>query len=680
MKTALWYTYFAVFVHAATAVAHQNNDIMGGSPVSKVIRIMELLLQKAKLAKNQEQIQFTSYKQFCTRQQQQKSSEIEDGSNTADILRADIEVYAAKARRATKKIGELQTRIDAWNADIKAAAKLRSGDKAEYGRLHDDYSESLDALETAVNVLKTQDYKRPGRAFLQLRALKARRTLEEDAEGMIDSFLAGAHAQEGAAMEAPEANAYEFQSAGIINLLEKLHGKFQNEIRKIESEEQLLKQSYDLMVKDIKTNIKTAQQDLDATVAAKATYLTQHSRSKGAKRETEDMKKSDQSFATDLINTCEQKRKDYTSRQQLRDEEIAAIGKALEIIASEAVSGNARKHLPSMLDVHLTSLVLTKARKVDARRSSRSKEHVAAFLRAQAKKLSSRVLSTVVDRALADPFGKVKNMIKELIVKLMEQANADTEHKGWCDKELSTNKKTRKEKTQMVETLQAQVEELEASIAKLTENMANLSKQIQELDRGISDATELRSKEKAKNMETIQDAVSAQSAVNQALAVLRHFYEKAGEATALSQQPSDSPKIFDAPFQGMSGEGGGVIGMLEVIQADFARLESETQSSETAAQDEYARFMSEVKANKAEKAQESDSNAAKKQDDTDALASAKDDLEGTQNELAAAIAFSDKLKPSCINSGVSFEDRTARRKAELESLKQALEIMQGESV
>jgi len=120
--------------------------------------------------------------------------------------------------------------------------------------------------------------------------------------------------------------------------------------------------------------------------------------------------------------------------------------------------------------------------------------------------------------------------------------------------------------------------------------------------------------------------------------------------------------------------------MLEVIQADFARLESETQSSETAAQDEYARFMSEVKANKAEKAQESDSNAAKKQDDTDALASAKDDLEGTQNELAAAIAFSDKLKPSCINSGVSFEDRTARRKAELESLKQALEIMQGESV
>jgi len=153
--------------------------------------------------------------------------------------------------------------------------------------LHDDYSESLDALETAVNVLKTQDYKRPGRAFLQLRALKARRTLEEDAEGMIDSFLAGAHAQEGAAMEAPEANAYEFQSAGIINLLEKLHGKFQNEIRKIESEEQLLKQSYDLMVKDIKTNIKTAQQDLDATVAAKATYLTQHSRSKGAKRETE---------------------------------------------------------------------------------------------------------------------------------------------------------------------------------------------------------------------------------------------------------------------------------------------------------------------------------------------------------------------------------------------------------
>ena len=46
----------------------------------------------------------------------------------------------------------------------------------------------------------------------------------------------------------------------------------------------------------------------------------------------------------------------------------------------------------------------------------------------------------------SDPFAKVKKTIKDLIVKLVEEANEEAEHKGWCDTELSTNEQTRKEK------------------------------------------------------------------------------------------------------------------------------------------------------------------------------------------------------------------------------------------
>ena len=41
-----------------------------------------------------------------------------------------------------------------------------------------------------------------------------------------------------------------------------------------------------------------------------------------------------------------------------------------------------------------------------------------------------------------------------------------SKHKGWCDTEPSTEEKTRKEKTQLVETLHAEIDELQASIAK----------------------------------------------------------------------------------------------------------------------------------------------------------------------------------------------------------------------
>merc|ERR1740115_536477 len=103
----------------------------------------------------------------------------------------------------------------------------------------------------------------------------------------------------------------------------------------------------------------------------------------------------------------------------------------------------------------------------------------------------------------------------------MEEANEEAEHKGWCDTELSTNEQTRKEKTEAVETLHAEIDELEASITKLTEDITDLTKAVAELDEAMAKATNLRNAEKAKNQDTIADSEGAQVAVAQALTVLK---------------------------------------------------------------------------------------------------------------------------------------------------------------
>merc|ERR1719169_151771 len=212
-------------------------------------------------------------------------------------------------------------------------------------------------------------------------------------------------------------------------------------------------------------------------------------------------------------------------------------------------------------------------------------------------------------------------MIKDLITRLMEEANEEAEHKGWCDTELSTNEQTRKEKTEAVETLHAEIDQLEASIAKLTEDISELTKAIAELDAAMAKATKLRTEEKAKNTETISDAGEAQTAVAQALTVLKEFYAKAGEATALLQKP----EIFDSPYKGMQSENGGVVGMLEVIESDFARLESDTKAAEATAQKEYDEFMTESKVDKAAKSSDIEHKTAKKQDQEQAFTTKKQD-------------------------------------------------------
>merc|ERR1712039_919027 len=102
--------------------------------------------------------------------------------------------------------------------------------------------------------------------------------------------------------------------------------------------------------------------------------------------------------------------------------------------------------------------------------------------------------------------------------------------------------------------------------------------------------------------------------------------------------------------------------------------EADTKAAETTAQKEYDTFMTDSKVDKEAKVTDIEHKTAKRQDEEQALTVKKADLEGTQKELDAALAYFDKLKPSCVNAGVSYEDPVARRKEEIESLQEALKV------
>merc|ERR1719271_68219 len=282
---------------------------------------------------------------------------------------------------------------------------------------------------------------------------------------------------------------------------------------------------------DLKAQIEQANSEVDSKSATKAKKLEAKATAEGDLADTTAAKEADEKYLSDLTATCDQKASDFEARQQLRAEELEAINKAIEIIASGAVSGSADKHLPSM--IQSSSLVQLRAASDSADKEVRNK--LAEFLQTKAKELSSRVLLSMAEHAEDDPFVKVRKMIKDLIVRLMNEANEEAEHKGWCDTELATNEQTRKEKTDAVETLHSEIDQLTASIAKLSEDITGLTKAVSELDSAMAKATELRQEEKAENTQAIKDAGEAQTAVAQALTVLKEFYAKAAEATAFVQ-------------------------------------------------------------------------------------------------------------------------------------------------
>jgi chromosome segregation ATPase len=637
------------------------------TPVQKVIQLMNGMVEKGKKEKHEEQVQFASYKQWCDDTTVEKQRAIKEAGEKIEILQADIQQYEADAKRLAGEIAKKDEDVSTWEGDLKAATKVREVEHADYQTTHKDYTQSINALDEGIATLKKQahDVKQAAASLIQFSDTVAT-IIPAETQKVIQNFI-----QDGTAsdenLEAPEANAYEFQAQGIVDMLTKLAGKFEDERTDLEKAETNAKNAFEMLALDLNNQIDQGKKARTEKSQGKATAEQSSAEAKGDLQDTTALMGEDSKFLADTVATCESKSSAFEARQQLRAEEIEAVEKAIEIMSSDAVSFVQQK----TRTVRSTALAQLRSAAMNP-----NQQRVVSYLKAQAAKTNSRLIAALALRVAEDPFKKVKKMIKDLIVKLMEEAAEEAEHKAFCDTELSTNEQTRKEKSEGVETLTAKIDGLEASITKLTDEINELTKAVADLDAAVAKATEIREAEKAKNAATVKDAQAAQEAVAKALGVLKDFYEKAGDATALVQLVGRAPEVFsDEPYKGMGGAKGGVVGMIEVIQSDFARLESETSSGEAEAQKQYDEFMTDSSMDKGEKSTAIEHKTGKKQNHEQSLQEAKTDLDGTQKELDAALAYYEKLKPSCVDQGESFEDRVARRKEEIESLQEALRIL-----
>jgi hypothetical protein len=276
-------------------------------------------------------------------------------------------------------------------------------------------------------------------------------------------------------------------------------------------------------------------------------------------------------------------------------------------------------------------------------------------------------LKTLAAQVESNPFDKVVKMIEDLVAKLKEEAAAEAEHKAWCDEQLHDNKIKREKKTAKVNKLTATLEALSEDIDTMGKKIATLSSEQAALTKAMSEATTQRTNEKATNTATMNDAQAGADATKAALVVLKEFY--ASQGSFVQQVPEM------AAYKGMSSAKGGVVGMLEVISSDFARLHADTKAAETAAAEEYDQFMGDSKASKKSKHDLEFKTKLKKDQAQFEKGELTKDLKATQEELDKALAYQQHLKPVCLEVHVSYEERVANRKAELEALKEAYEIL-----
>eukprot|EP00441_Pelagodinium_beii_P022526 CAMPEP_0197655554 /NCGR_PEP_ID=MMETSP1338-20131121/39517_1 /TAXON_ID=43686 ORGANISM="Pelagodinium beii, Strain RCC1491" /NCGR_SAMPLE_ID=MMETSP1338 /ASSEMBLY_ACC=CAM_ASM_000754 /LENGTH=668 /DNA_ID=CAMNT_0043231217 /DNA_START=53 /DNA_END=2059 /DNA_ORIENTATION=- len=656
----------------ATATLASSLEV---TPVQKVIQLLENMKEKGKKEMNEEQVQYAKFQEFCKTTLEEKKRSISEAAEQMEVLSSEIESSDSEAETLAGQIAVHMKQAETSAAEQAKATSIRKEERADFGVTLKDYTESIDAIGRALKVLKEDAKNKQEMALVQLQSVRNLKNLPEEALASIDAFLSKTDKAEpfekkGALLaeeQAPEPKVFESSTGGILGMLESLQDKFVDERVSLEKDEAKKKHAYELLVQGLAAQEAQAKKSQQEKVGYKAKAFQKKATAESDLSEATSEHDSDTKYSNDLQATCGKKADDFDSRQKLRTEELEAISKAQDIISSEAVSGASL-----VQTTHGSALAHLRSQKP-------GQEEVSRFLQQQAKKLNSRVLSAAAIRAAEDPMEKVRVMIEGLITKLNDQATAEATKKGWCDTELATNKATREDKTDTVDTLQAEIDELTADITKLGHDVVTLSSELSELNTAMKEATELRQKEKYKNANTVKDAKEAQSAVAQALNVLKEFYAKAGEATAFVQKSrshAGQPEIFgDEPYTGMGGENGGVVAMLEVIETDFARLEARTSSAEEAAAKEFEDFMEDSKIDKVTKNKAIEFKSGKKASKSQELAALEADLQGTHKELDAANEYFAKLKPDCLDASQSFAERKAQREEEIKDLEEAMTML-----
>jgi len=129
-------------------------------------------------------------------------------------------------------------------------------------------------------------------------------------------------------------------------------------------------------------------------------------------------------------------------------------------------------------------------------------------------------------------------------------------------------------------------------------------------------------------------------------------------------------------YEGNQHAGQGIIGMMEIIVSDFKRS---IEMAETAEQESYTQYASYDKEAKASlKGKETGKENA--EDDlkivSGDLVATLNKLQDNQKLLDMSLQALETLRPACVDTGMSWEEKVKRRDAEIQALKDALAVFE----
>jgi len=675
----------AVFVSLGSANALASN----GTPVDKIVSLLEDLRTKIEADGEAEQKMYDKYSCWCEETTQRKSTAIEDA--TGDLRRLGNMILAKKGRVATREseIKELEIDIEKSEKAQAKATSMRQKENKDYTAGTMEIKEAMSALANAIQALVDNDAKAAGEgsAFLQTKAAMKHHAIMTATSAMqsLPPALTAAAAfspkklatlQQFSTALGQSKSQTKGQAGTISGLLGDMYETFAADVEEQTTEEGHQNREYEDFIAVKLKEYNEMKEVLEEKKREKNEAEVMLTEATEAYDDTQDTMKADIEFFDSTKKTCEERTEAWQARKSTREIEIEGIEKAVEILTDP----DAKAQFADAFEEKAASFMQIEAS------NAAPEERAYDMLKKTATNSHSLRLATLAAKvrvAKSGHFDKVMEAIDEVIQTLKEEETSDIEQRDKCKDQYQEHDVAVQELDWKIEKNEAKIDKLEKLIDEKTTEREKTIEQIEDVTTEMGEMEDTRKEENEEFKIAKSDDESAIKLLKKAKDALAEYYEKNAklfiqiEKPEIEKDEDKAPEFKMASKSKRRNQSSGIVGLMELLIED---LETDIKNGEKAEEEAQVEFESNMKAakklKKELKKKKSDlkQQIADHEEDKDNEHNKKDDNE---EDKTGEEDLKKEIEPDCDWILENFDLRDTKREAEMNGLVQAKEFLAG---
>jgi len=247
-----------LFLGVVCAEGHQNARLAGDRTITKVVKLLQKMMEKSKEDAEKETELYAKYRCYVDKNTNEKEAAIKKATSDIAILENAIAGLQADNGQLSQEVAQLSTDMTENEANQKFATDIRKASKKSFDAMEEDLKtgigqmkEALDVL-TSIKLMQTQEGVHKKEASLlsldskmQHSLTAASALLPADKRAMLESFLQAPLAADGAT-----------KGNAIVEILEKLQSTFEGNLKNAQESEKAEKKAFDETIKSLKASHK----------------------------------------------------------------------------------------------------------------------------------------------------------------------------------------------------------------------------------------------------------------------------------------------------------------------------------------------------------------------------------------------------------------------------------------